>query len=44
MPAPSIKERMDLDEVVELLTGAGFKVTDQDENTLDYQYIVLAEK
>lgn len=42
--APPITERMSADETVKVLQQAGYEVVEKDENTLEYQYIILADK
>ena len=42
--APPQEERFDTDEAVTLLNSAGFHQIEKDENTLEYQYIILASK
>ncbi len=44
MPAPPIEERFEAQEVAQLLSDAGFVINEIDESTLDYQYIITAEK
>ena len=42
--APPKSERIYLDKLEEMLIEAGYKVTETDDTSLDYQYIIKAEK
>lgn len=42
--APAITDRLPINELEEDLTKAGYKNFLTDDTTLDYQYIVIADK
>ncbi len=42
--APPKSERVYLDKLEDMLIGAGYKVIETDDTSLDYQYIIKAEK
>ncbi|PHI19741.1 hypothetical protein CEQ90_10960 [Lewinellaceae bacterium SD302] len=41
---PPLEERIPLNKLHEMLAADGFKVSRSDDSTLDYQYLVVAEK
>ncbi len=42
--APDVKDRLPVNKLEDLLNSAGYKNIQTDDTTLDYQYIVVAEK
>lgn len=44
IPSPPMEERLDMNMLKRLLTESGFSLKDADTTTLDYQYIVIAQK
>ncbi|MBK8515652.1 MAG: hypothetical protein IPL55_04980 [Saprospiraceae bacterium] len=42
--APPKSERIYLDKLEDMLISAGYKILDTDDTSLDYQYIIIANK